>query len=179
MSFALALISLAEAPAARSGYTDMLKSGTASLHHLARFGSVAVWRMAGLLAAVLEPVWVLEEGRSPEIETERLVAEALEEVRPSVRLENVEVVAPESQRPLGRCQHPHRLSFRSVPCFQIAPLPDQLHASLALLRPLVAPESSFDNSPSAQAFPSLCMHSWQSRQVEAANLMVAETYAEG
>lgn len=100
-------------------------------------------------------------------------------MQPLVQLENVEVVVPESQRLHGHYQHPRRLYFRSIPCFQTARLPDQLHASLALLRPLVAPESSVDNWPSGRAAPSLCMHSWQSRQVEAANLMVAEAYARG
>ena len=56
MPSAQAPISLAEAPAVRSGYTGMLKSETASLRHSARFGLAAVWLMAELLAAVLEPV---------------------------------------------------------------------------------------------------------------------------
>lgn len=50
-----------------------------------------------------------EEGHSSELETERLVAEALEGVRPLVQLENAEVVVPESQRLRGHCQHPRRL----------------------------------------------------------------------
>ena len=104
-----ALISLAEAPAIHSDYTDTLKPGTAKRRHLARFDSAAVWRMVDSLAVVLEPVEVLEEGRSSEVETRRPVAEVLEGVRLSVRLENAEVVAPESQRLLGHCQHPHLL----------------------------------------------------------------------
>ena len=55
MPSAQALISLAEA-AVRSGYTGMLKSESASLRRSARFGLAAVWLMAELLAAVLEPV---------------------------------------------------------------------------------------------------------------------------
>lgn len=55
MPSAQALISLAEARAARSGCTGMLKSETASLRHLASFGSVVVWRMAGLRAVVPGP----------------------------------------------------------------------------------------------------------------------------
>ena len=50
-----ALIFLAEA-AAHSDYTGTLKLETANLRHLARFDSAAVWRMAGSLVAVLEPV---------------------------------------------------------------------------------------------------------------------------
>lgn len=55
MPSAPVLISLAEAHAARSGCTGKLKSGTASLRHVASFGSVVVWRMAGLRVAVPEP----------------------------------------------------------------------------------------------------------------------------
>lgn len=55
MPSAPALIFLAEARAARSGYTGMLRSGTASLHHWASFGSVAVCQIAGLRVAVPEP----------------------------------------------------------------------------------------------------------------------------
>ena len=135
--------------------------------------------MADLLVAVLEPVLVSEEGRSSEAETRKLVAEALGEVRPLVQSENAEAVAPGSQRLLDHYQHRHLPWFRSAPYFQIAPLPDPLHASLALPRPLVAPEFSADNSPNAQACLSLYMHSWQSRQAKAAYLMAAETDEEG
>ena len=174
-----ALIFLAEAPAVHSDYTDTLKSGTVKLRHLARFDSVAVWRMADSPAAVLEPVSVLEEVHSSGVERRRPVAEVLEGVRLLVQLENAEGVAPESQRLLGHCQHPHLPWSRSVPCFQTAPLLDQLHASLASRQPLVAPESSADSSRSVQAVLSLCTHWWQIRQVKAASLMVAEAHVEG
>ena len=116
---------------------------------------------------------MLEEGRSSEVETRSLVAEALVEVQLLVQLENAEVAVPESRHLLDHYQHPHLPWFRSVPCFRIVPLPDQRHASLALPQLLAAPESFAGNSPTVQAFLSLCMHSWQSRQVEAANLIVA------
>lgn len=115
----------------------------------------------------------MEEVRSFEVETRSLVAEALVEVQLLVQSENAEVAAPEFPHLLDHYQHPHLLWFRSVPCSRIAQRPDQLHASLALPQLLAAPESYVGNSANVQAFPSLCMHSWQSRQVEAANLTVA------
>ena len=64
--------------------------------------------MVDLRVAILELVWVLEEGRSSEVETRSLVAEALVEVQ-LVQLENAEVVGPEFQRLLDHCQHQHLL----------------------------------------------------------------------
>lgn len=96
------------------------------------------------------------------------------EVQLLVQLVNAAAAGRESQRPLDHCQHPHLLWFRSDPCFQTAPLPDRLHAFLALPPPLVALGFSAGNSPSVPAFPSLYTHLLQSHQEEVANLAVAE-----
>lgn len=120
-----------------------------------------------------------EEGRSSEVVTKILVAEGLVGVQLVVQSENAEVVVPEFQHLLDHCQHLHLPWSRLVPYFQIEPLLDRLHVSLALPRPLAALGFCAGSSPSVQAFLSLCMHSWQSRQVEAAHLIVAETDEEG
>lgn len=104
-----------------------------------------------------------------------LVAEALVEVQLLVRLVNAAAAEHESQHPLDHCQHPHLLRFRSTPCFQIAPLPDRLHAFLALLQPLVALGFSAGNSPNVPASPSLYTRLLQSHREQVANLAVAET----
>ncbi len=51
-----ALIFLAEALVVRNGCTDIEKSGTASLRHLARLDLAAVWQTVDSLVAVLELV---------------------------------------------------------------------------------------------------------------------------
>ena len=56
MPSAQAPISLAEAAAVHSGCTDIVESGSASLHHLAMTDLAAVWQMVDLTVAVLEPV---------------------------------------------------------------------------------------------------------------------------
>ncbi len=99
-----------------------------------------------------------EEDRSSGVERRSLAAEAPVEAPLLVLLANAEVVAPEFQRPLDHCQHPNLPKSRLVPCFRTAPLPDQRHASLALPRPLAAPESFAGNLRSVQACLSLCMH---------------------
>ncbi len=77
-----------------------------------------------------------------QIETQTLAAVALEGGRLWVRWENVEVAEHASQHLLGHYQDRHRLTTHSNPCSRIAPPPDRLHASLALLPLLAAPEFS-------------------------------------
>lgn len=173
MLSAQALIFLVEAPAAHSDCTGIVKFGTGSLNHSVKLDSAAVLQMVDLQVATLELVWVLEEVRSSEVETRNPVAEVLVEVQLLVQSENAEVAAPEFRHLLDHYQHPHLPWYRLDPCFRIEPLPDQLHASLALPQLLAAPEFFVGNSLSVQPFLLLCTHSWQSRQVEAAILTVA------